>query len=89
MPNGIKTIEEGAFNKCESLASIHIPASVTDIGERAFSNCYSLERVTFGEPSQGAQDTGIQTLGREAFSYCYVLSRIHLPGSLTSIGRGL
>ena len=89
LPNGIKTIEEGAFNKCESLASIHIPASVTDIGERAFSNCYSLERVTFGEPSQGAQDTGIQTLGREAFSYCYVLSRIHLPGSLTSIGRGL
>ena len=36
-------IKEGAFSGCENLTSIHIPATVTSIGEKAFSYCGSVK----------------------------------------------
>ena len=41
----LTSIGEGAFNWCESLESITIPASVTSIGEWAFVECYRLVEV--------------------------------------------
>lgn len=37
IPNGVKTIKEGAFVRNDALTSIKIPASVTSIGSYAFS----------------------------------------------------
>lgn len=41
----LTSIGDGAFNWCESLESITIPASVTSIGEWAFVECYRLIEV--------------------------------------------
>lgn len=39
IPDGVTTIEHGAFSGCLSLESVHIPDGVTNIGERAFEGC--------------------------------------------------
>ena len=51
--NGVGIITEGtividsyAFMKCTGLKDIVIPSSVTEIGERAFSHCSSLKKIT-------------------------------------------
>lgn len=89
IPDGVKEIEEGAFNACTNITRVVIPASVTKIGDRAFSNCYNLGTVTFTAPSEGSENEGIRELGEQAFSYCYELRGFNLPKTLTSIGRGL
>ncbi len=38
IPNGVKTIEYGAFYHCDSLSKVSIPASVTEIEAYAFQN---------------------------------------------------
>ena len=38
-------IDGDAFNFCDDLKSIKLPASLTSIGERAFNCCYALKRV--------------------------------------------
>ncbi len=90
IPSGITEIEDEAFNGCMLLEAIDIPASVVRVGDYAFSNCEFLTRVTFGEPAEDSELTGIQILGQEAFAHCYSLSPgFNLPASLTSIGAGL
>lgn len=44
---GTKIIFNGMFSDCESLESIEIPDSVTNIGKYAFYNCSSLTSITF------------------------------------------
>ena len=46
IPNGVKTIDEGAFSYCYGLTSIEMPASVTSIGENAFYLCKNLATLT-------------------------------------------
>jgi len=47
IPNGVISIEWGAFSGCKSLTSITIPTSVTKIGQNAFTRCTNLTNVTF------------------------------------------
>jgi hypothetical protein len=66
---------------CEScLTSIHLPASVTVIGECCFCKCGSLASITFETGSQ------LSELARKAFSSSGLTS-IHLPASVTVIGE--
>lgn len=44
IPDGVTSIEGGAFRNCEGLSSISIPVSVTEIGDRAI-NAYA-EKLT-------------------------------------------
>lgn len=39
-------IYPAAFYECASLSSINIPGKCTEIGEKAFMNCFALERLT-------------------------------------------
>lgn len=39
-------IESDAFNGCSGLTEIHIPDSVTDIGDEAFSDCSGLTTIS-------------------------------------------
>ena len=66
-----------AFEKT-GITSVHIPATVTEIGENAFKNCKSLEKVEFAE--------GLTKIKDEAFSNCFKLLRLNLPNTLTEIG---
>ena len=61
--DGVKTIGKNAFNGCEQLGSITIPASVTSIGDNAFDGCVQLGSVSVLAPSC--------TLGVDAFKDCY------------------
>ena len=78
IPNGITSIESGAFTDCSSLTSVTIPDSVTSIGNEAFSGCSDLESVTIGN--------GVTSIGYLAFSGCSSLTSITIPDSVTSIG---
>ena len=44
--SGTKLIEEFAFSKCDQMETITIPATVTDIGGRAFKDCVGLKYIT-------------------------------------------
>lgn len=69
-----------AFNGCRNLTSVSLPASLTEIGRRAFYSCSSLTSVTFAEPSN------LETIGEDAFGWNRALTAITIPASVTSIG---
>jgi len=43
----LKEIPDWAFEGCDTLVSINIPASVTEIGREAFADCDSLASIKF------------------------------------------
>ena len=49
IPNGVKRIAAWAFSNCD-IVSLTIPASVDEIGHRAFYSCYNLTSVTIQNP---------------------------------------
>ena len=63
----------------QNIKSYVIPSSVTSIGDRAFSHCYSLSEIVI--PSS------VTSIGNSAFWSCYSLSEIVIPSSVTSIGN--
>lgn len=71
---GLQRISAYAFHGCSSLASIHIPSTVTQISDDsnyykgAFSGCTSLSTITGCE--------GLTVLGRMAFYGCSSLTSI-------------
>lgn len=65
----------GAFFELKSLV---LPDSLISIAEYAFSGCYSLSSVTFGN--------NITNIGPSAFEGCEALKSIVIPDSVTSIG---
>lgn len=46
IPDGVKVIEEGAFENCVGLLNVTLPNSVEEMGERAFYGCDNLTRIT-------------------------------------------
>ena len=66
-----------------TLKSVSIPSTVQAIGAYAFSDCYDLEKVSFGENS------ALQYIDVGAFSFCYNLgSEIEIPRSVKTIEAG-
>lgn len=55
-----------------------IPDTVTNIHERAFSTCQSLESISI--------PASVSKIGSEAFSFCGSLNSVNIPKSITSIG---
>lgn len=45
IPNGVTTIDKGAFMLCEDLESVVIPSSATQIGANAFTRCAKLSYI--------------------------------------------
>ncbi len=78
IPNGVGTIGDYAFSRCEDLLDIYIPESVVGIGDFAFVNC-SMMNVTVSE--------GVESIGRFAFASCENLANIAIPNSVIHIGE--
>ncbi len=75
------SIDDNAFEFCDSLESAVIPNSITTIGDWVFNGCTSLEKVTIPD--------SVTKIGNYAFFECRVLKNITIPDSVTTIGEGV
>ncbi len=80
VPDGVKRIEEYAFSRNASLASVTLPDSVTAIGQRAFEYCSSLTQVLL--------PNSLLSIDYGAFFQCSSLEQFTIPESVTSISGG-
>jgi len=76
----VVSIGRTAFYVESKVKSVHIPASVKSIGEKAFSYSSSIQKVTFA-------GNGLETIGDRAFESCRSLSQFDFPTSVKSIGE--
>ena len=75
----VVSIGEEAFDECD-IGSVSIPATVTRIGDGAFSECEYLKSVIFrGTPT-------LASIGEDAFYDCTDLESLTIPASVTTIG---
>ncbi len=81
IPDGVTSIGNWAFNRCENLKSVTIPDSVTSVGESAFYYCLRLTDVTIGK--------NVNLIGRNAFSVCNHLKTIRFSGGLSKISGNI
>ncbi len=79
IPDGVTTIDDEAFDRCELLTVIHLPDSVTIIENEAFGSCSSLTEINLPD--------GLTTIGEEAFVKCESLTKITIPKSVTTIKK--
>ena len=77
--NGVKAICDEACLGLDNLHDVVLPASVTDLGTRAFASCIKLFKITM---------PGIEFIGTESFSHCENLKEIALPETLGKIWKG-
>lgn len=74
----VMSIGERAFEGCDEMTGIEIPACITDIGDNAFSWCDELIAVELPE--------GVRRVGDWAFEKCTALETVILPASLERLG---
>ena len=79
--NGLLISSDGTLISCLSRDThIHIPNSVTHIGDSAFMGCRSLQTINI--------PNSITQIGDSSFRGCTSLQSIHIPNSVTQIGNG-
>lgn len=82
IPDGVTNLWASAFQNNAQLIEITIPESVTRIDDKAFSDCYQLEKVIIlGE--------GLRSIGKACFKNCTALKDIRLPCSIQEIPANL
>lgn len=69
----LQMIQKNAFYRCQSLTSLILPESVTEIEDRAFYRCKSMDQIYLPE--------GLKVIGEEAFYFCGIQD-LQLPDSL-------
>jgi len=77
IPEGVTTIEDGAFSGSASLTSVTIPDGVTVIGYCAFQSCRDLTDITI--------PNSVEIIENSAFSYCYSLMSVTIPENVQGI----
>ena len=81
--NDQKVVKIGAyaFERCETITSVYIPATVKLIEEYAFDECTALETVNLKE--------GLEEIDDYAFMTCSNIRNITLPASVQILGEGV
>lgn len=77
----LKTIGLKAFQNCEALQSIAIPANVTSIGNYAFSDCYNLSQIKLNAKLSTIGTYMFQNAGKNAESLS-----VTIPEGVKTIG---
>ena len=77
--DGVKAICDDACQGLDNLHEVVLPASVTDLGTRAFASCIKLFKITM---------PGVDFIGIESFAHCENLKEIALPETLGKIWEG-
>ena len=65
IPNGCTVIGNSAFNWCESLEVITLPATITEIQWNAFAHCVNLSDIYFAGTMEQWQSINISHTGNE------------------------
>lgn len=73
----------GALMNCSKLERIEIPATVTLLGQDAFSSCAALTEVIFAENSQ------LKQINQGCFGSCKLLTEVVLPNSVEKMGKAV
>ena len=73
-------IYNSAFYYRRELENITIPDTITSIGERAFAECFNLQKIKISNNSR------LKSIGSMAFSNCSQLAEINIPSCVISIG---
>ncbi len=76
IPEGIESID-ASFSECKNLLTLTLPLSLSEIPERAFEFCESLESISLG---------GVRIIGKEAFFSCFKLKSADL-GEARTVGN--
>lgn len=80
VPDGVTTINANAFSVCSSLESVTLPNTLTDIGNKAFTQIYNLPEIPEGVKTIGAYafyGEDMQVAKSESFT---------LPSTIESVG---
>lgn len=100
LPDGLKSIAQGAFSGRIALKQLDLPNSINEIGNTAFFST-GLERITIPEQVKVLSDLlfynclflkkvnlpdNLQTIGEYAFYKCPELESIQIPSHTTKIG---
>ena len=72
----VREIKKSAFDSCDTITEVVIPASVTKIGDFAFRNCPRLEKAVLG---------CVAEIGNSLFEDCVSLKTVILPDGTVEI----
>ena len=94
LPSQLEKIPYLAVAECIKLKAITIPATVTEIEDRAFEDCRSLKSIIFeGEGSSSApahraaaEGSALWRIGSWAFYNCHQLEHLTIPEGVTEVG---
>lgn len=81
VPNGVTTIGQQAFSRCDGLTAVTLPDTLTTVQAAAFYDCNGLTAITFPD--------GVTTIGATALCRCTSLTEITLSAGLTKLETGL
>ena len=99
---GITNLCDYAFDDCEVLTDVSLPASLRRIDSRAFAECVSLGSIALpaglydigpeaflncGKLEAVVLPQGLAYIGEKAFQYCASLTAIDIPGSVHTLHR--
>jgi len=87
---GVTSIGDNAFPRCESMLDIKMPDSLESIGENAFFECRSLLCINVPEDMDNEDGwafipNGVTEIEPWAFTGCNSLKNVVLPDTITSI----
>ena len=77
IPNGVTSIEDGAFSYCTNLKEIELPYRLTNINHGVFTACSSLADVII--------PNSVTNISGGAFCDCVSLTDILIPNTVTAI----
>lgn len=81
IPQGVKSLANGAFWACAALERVELPSTLTNIGQYCFWSCEKLTRIALPE--------GLTTLNAQAFMYCTGLDSVVVPNTVRTMGQGV
>ncbi len=83
IPEGVKTIEMGAFQNCKALETAVLPESLETIEDKAFYNCTSLKEINLG--------ANVTSIGTRVFGDAFVSCPWYdsAKGSALIVGDGI
>lgn len=97
----VTTVGDFAFSS-DSITSIHLPSTVTSIGEYVCAGCFGLTSMVIPQGVKEIPDysfnncvsltsinipDGVTSIGKSAFSDCIKMASVRIPNSVITIGR--